>query len=50
VISRSREDGPVNSAAEAQANQSEPSEPMAQLGVAPGGSEATANNATDTGQ
>lgn len=50
VISRSREDGPANAAAQAAANDSEPSEPMAQLGVAPGGSEATANNASDNRQ
>lgn len=50
VISRSREEAPGNAAARAQANDAEPSEPMAQLGIAPGGSEATANNASDNGQ
>lgn len=50
VISRSREDGPPDAAGRAQVNDAEPSEPMAQLGVAPGGSEATANNASENGQ
>ena len=47
VVSRSREDGTANAAAQAQANDAEPSEPMAQLGIAPGGSEATANNTSE---
>lgn len=43
VISRSRDDNslPMNMAA----NAAEPSEPLAQLGVAPGGSEVTNNTA-----
>jgi len=45
VISRSREDSaaPQNSA---QANKTEPDEPMAQLGVAPGG-DAAMNNVSE---
>jgi hypothetical protein len=42
VISRSSREGSVNAAQQATAN--EPSEPLAELGVAPGASE-TANNA-----
>ena len=42
VISRSSRDGQVNAAAE-QASTNEPSEPLAELGVAPGAPEA-ANN------
>jgi len=44
VISRSREEDP--SAAQVEANDSQPDEPLASLGVAPGGSEAVENNAS----
>ena len=47
VISRSREDDsspPVTNAA----NASEPSEPLAQIGVAPGAGEPTADNSTNS--
>jgi len=50
VISRSREQDPLNAAAAAQANDAEPNEPLAQLGVAPGGSESEANNSVTNGQ
>ena len=44
VVSRSRDDdNPQN---QTQLNQAEPDEPLAQLGVAPGG-EATANNSSE---
>jgi hypothetical protein len=39
VISRSREDNAPPTAANAQANAQEPNEPLAELGVAPGGSD-----------
>ena len=44
VISRSRDDGPDNGA-RAEANDAEPNEPLAQLGVAPGGETETNNSA-----
>jgi len=48
VISRSREDGPdARSAAQAQANEAQPDEPLAKLGVAPGGADAATNNASN---
>ena len=43
IISRSSHDGQVNAA---QANADEPSEPLAELGVAPGASD-TVNNDSD---
>ena len=43
VISRSSHDGSTNAAQNAAAN--EPSEPLAELGVAPGGSDDVTNNA-----
>ena len=46
VISRSGEED-VRSAAANQANEAEPSEPLAELGVAPGAAEA-ANNSSDS--
>ena len=47
VISRSQEDDrPLNGAAAIEANQAEPDEPLARLGVAPGGAEEDTNNAT----
>ena len=42
IISRSSHDGSTNSATQAATN--EPSEPLAELGVAPGGSDDTTNN------
>lgn len=42
IISRSSHDGTMNAAQQAAAN--EPSEPLAELGVAPGGSDQTTNN------
>jgi hypothetical protein len=42
IISKASHDGPSNAAQQAMAN--EPSEPLAELGVAPGGSGDTANN------
>ena len=42
IISRSSHAGSTNSAAQAATN--EPSEPLAELGVAPGGSDDTTNN------
>jgi hypothetical protein len=39
VISRSRDDNAPPAAANAQANAQEPNEPLAELGVAPGGSD-----------
>jgi hypothetical protein len=42
VISRSSHDNATNAAQQAAAN--EPSEPLAELGVAPGGSQDTTNN------
>jgi hypothetical protein len=45
VISRSRDDNAPPVAANAEANAAEPSEPLAELGVAPGGSDA--DNATN---
>jgi len=47
VISRSRgDDRPLNAAEQAAANNAAPSEPLAELGVAPGGDE-QANNSSD---
>ncbi len=46
VISRSSEDDTTSSAVNAEANATEPSEPLAELGVAPGASE-PANNASE---
>jgi len=48
AVIRSRDDGPSPSGVEA--NDAEPSEPMAQLGVAPGGGETETNNAAAAGQ
>ena len=45
VVSRSRDDNAPPSAANAQANAEEPNEPLAELGVAPGGSDT--DNATN---
>lgn len=45
VISRSSSDGQVNAAQQAAENQ--PSEPLAELGVAPGASDTTNNSAAD---
>jgi hypothetical protein len=42
IITRSSHDGATNAAEQAAAN--EPSEPLAELGVAPGGSDQTTNN------
>ena len=42
IITRSSHDGATNAAQQAAAN--EPSEPLAELGVAPGASEDTTNN------
>ena len=44
IISRSSHQGMTNAAQQAATN--EPSEPLAELGVAPGGSDDTANNVT----
>lgn len=44
VISRSRDEEPAPTNATAQANQAEPNEPLAELGVAPG---ATTNNVSE---
>jgi hypothetical protein len=45
VISRaSRDDGPSPAVANAAANDQEPNEPLAELGVAPGGGDATNNS------
>jgi hypothetical protein len=44
IISRSSHDDSVNAAAKATTN--EPSEPLAELGVAPGGSDTTNNNSS----
>jgi hypothetical protein len=44
AISRSRNEDPVASNSLAQGNAEEPSEPLAEIGVAPGGSEAVNNN------
>jgi hypothetical protein len=47
IISRSSRDDSANGVQQAAANEpSEPSEPLAELGVAPGGSDST-NNASD---
>ena len=42
IVSRSSHDGTVNAVQQAALN--EPSEPLAELGVAPGGSDQTSNN------
>ena len=44
IISRSSHQGMTNAAQQAATN--EPSEPLAELGVAPGGSDDTSNNVT----
>jgi hypothetical protein len=44
IISRSSHDASSNAAQQAASN--EPNEPLAELGVAPGGSDATTNNST----
>ena len=44
IVSRSSHQGMTNAAQQAATN--EPSEPLAELGVAPGGSDDTANNVT----
>ena len=46
IISRSSRDSSVNAAQQAATN--EPSEPLAELGVAPGAQDTTANNATES--
>jgi len=46
VISRSGDDRPANAAEQAAANAA-PSEPLAELGVAPGGAESESNNSSD---
>ena len=46
VISRSSRDENVTAADQASANESEPSEPLAELGVAPGASDSTNNNSS----
>ena len=43
VISRSRDDEGASRAAAVEANDAQPNEPLAELGVAPGGPEAGAN-------
>ena len=48
VISRSSDDDAVNAAQQAATN--EPSEPLAELGVAPGAAETNANNSASTEQ
>lgn len=45
IISRSGRDGSVNAAQQSASN--EPSEPLAELGVAPGASDAAENNAAE---
>lgn len=47
AISRSGDDGNAAQAAEQADANSAPSEPLAELGVAPGGAESQANNASD---
>ena len=48
VISRSRDDnGPPTAAEQVEANDAEPDEPLAKLGVAPGGGESDANNGSN---
>ena len=49
VISRSRDDNAAP-AEQTQANEAEPNEPLAELGVAPGGADASANNVTSRSQ
>ena len=46
IISRSSQDDTMNAAQQATAN--EPSEPLAELGVAPGASEDTTNNSSNS--
>ena len=46
IVSRSSHDGPMNRVQQATAN--EPTEPLAELGVAPGGSDQTTNNSAAT--
>lgn len=48
IITRSSHDGTTNAAQQAAAN--EPSEPLAELGVAPGASEDTTNNSASNKQ
>lgn len=48
IISRSSHDDVGNAAQQAASN--EPNEPLAELGVAPGGSDSTTNNSTDKGK
>jgi hypothetical protein len=47
VISRSRDEEPAAPNATMQANEAEPNEPLADLGVAPGAGEASANNTSN---
>ncbi len=47
VVSRSGSDSGTNSAAQAATN-NEPSEPLAELGVAPGASDTGTNNSSET--
>ena len=47
IISRSSRDGAMNAAEQASANEKEPSEPLAELGVAPGASTTDNNSAAD---
>ena len=48
AISRSGNDGPAADAAELAAANSAPNEPLAELGVAPGGADSQANNSSDS--
>ncbi len=50
VISPSRDDDSPAAAAAAKANDAEPHEPLAELGVAPGGAEEAVNNSVSNGQ
>ena len=47
VISRSRDDDGPGSATAVEANDAQPNEPLAELGVAPGGAEAVNNSSTN---
>ncbi len=49
VISRSRREAPGGATA-AEANDAQPNEPLAELGVAPGGAEDAANASSSNGQ
>ena len=47
VISRSGDDDGAGTAAAVEANDAQPNEPLAELGVAPGGAEAAVNNSSN---